>query len=896
MAKLCSVFRSTAVVCLMVGAVGAADRITWDEPRNIAGDTDVVNVGRLCYAYTKGDNAVTVNGVPFARANNSNIAWNNYPLNDPYWNLGEANTALTGYIGGDYFYPAGTLRPEEISDDYRKLLGLRVYGGASDSIKLRNFIVGHTYLVQIWSSNARAGEASTWCNYYMSLDGQVELCQHPTGAPAGQYAIGRFTATGNDVTIEFGPTALVGMSSGAGYNAIQVRDVTPTVIDWAEPVTSYDDNDVRTDGELVFAFNGSNTRSHTVNGVEFQAAGNNCLNILQIVGFASIPAGHGFMSYDPPTNERVNRFATYPASASDAYKAMLGNFMYVSGSGSNEAIGKWWFTGLVPGERYLVQLWFNKAQNATWDRYLKVDCVRNVEGRVESADNRGQYIVGEFTAYAATQEFFLRGASHAQSTTDNVSASFSAIQLRHLPPAGKVAFSSGWTDVRYAQNATDVSTNGTIVGAYFANATAQTLTVNGVPFVSQQSTSNWGDGRVLLKGFPHGLASKLMNNYTGPELGDYKALLNTAVFSWYYSDGDPAFKNKNPVNAELTITGLEPNTRYEVQAWVNDNTPPSYKSGSTGYGGDWRLATFGSIGQYPYRSPESPYLGPIGRARIIVEPGVTTYKLPISYTTHPDINVNEVRAYLNALQIRKADSIFDPQDANASKVVPWTGYGVPWNTAAGRDRMALLENGGTMELMGNASVGVVKSLGALTICGTGALDLADEIFAPSCMVSALFAGESIVKTQPGSLVITGAAPKVNKILLRAGSLDFSPSVAPTEGVFLSMLAGTQLAFGTDLKVARWDVQGAATITRKDNAVLRVKAGDTLSNLTIAVAGLTADYKQYPILSVEGGSLSAEPVFDVTVPGMKLVVEKRSDGNGNDAYYLKPNGYMSIIVR
>lgn len=217
--------------CLVAGIVHAADRVTWDEPRNIAGDTDVVTAGRLCYAYTKGDHAVTVNGVPFARAYNSRIERNNYPLDDPYWNLGEANTTLTGYIGGDYFYPASTPRPEAISDAYRQMLGLWVYGsGPTVTLKLRNFIPGHTYLVQIWTSNARADNATIVNNHYMALDGQVSLCLHPTGAPAGQYAVGRFTATVNEVEIEFGPSGLVGVTDCIGYNAIQVRDVTPAVL------------------------------------------------------------------------------------------------------------------------------------------------------------------------------------------------------------------------------------------------------------------------------------------------------------------------------------------------------------------------------------------------------------------------------------------------------------------------------------------------------------------------------------------------------------------------------------------------------------------------------------------------------------------------------------------
>ena len=876
-----------------------ADTITWDEPRNITGDSDVVTVGRLCYAYTKGDNAVTVNGVPFARAYNSNIQWNNYPLNDPYWNLGEANTTLTEYIGNDYFYPSGTPRPDTISDAYRQMLGLWVYSGSATAIKLRNFIVGHTYLVQIWMNNARADVASIVNNWYMSLDGQVALCLHPTGAPAGQYAIGRFTATGNEVTIEFRSSGLVGATDCFGYNAIQVRDVTPTVIDWEEPVTSYDDNDVRTDGELLLAFHGShNDQIYTVNGVEFRAAGDySATSVKQVIGMTFDVTGCGFMAYDAPTAwERANYNASYPSTASDDYKSMLGTFMYVNGANSANATARFIFTSLVPGERYLVQLWFDKSQRADYDRYLKVDMVRNVEGRVADAENRGQYIVGTFTACLTTQEFFLHGASHAQSISDGVNVTFSAIQLRHLPSVGKSAFSSGWTDVRYAQSADDVSTNGTLVGAYFASETAQPLSVNGVSFVSQQSTTSWGDGKVLLRGFPHGLAGNLMGNYTGTELGTYKTLLDTAVFSFYYSDADPDFKYKNPVNAEVTFTGLEPNTRYEVQAWVNDNTPSNdYHSASTGFGGEYRLVTFGTFGPFPYRSSEPPNLGPIGRARIIVEPGTTSYKLPIFYTTR-DINQNEVRAYLNAVQIRRADTLVDPQDPEASHILEWTGYGTPWNTSAGSEYMALLTSGGTMSLSGEAHMGSVKACGPLTIEGPGPLDLVGEIFAPTCTVSTAYAGETIVKTRPGHLSITGEASHVNKILLEDGTLDFSPSVPPTEDVLLYLRGNSSLVLGSDLKVTGWDHDGTCTITRKGNAMVTVPHGWDINWLTIVVTDLAPDYKSHPVLVAEKGSLVSEPTFEFQTNGFRLTVEKRVEANGSDAYYLKPTGGFVVIVQ
>ncbi|MEI6891836.1 MAG: PEP-CTERM sorting domain-containing protein [Pontiella sp.] len=185
------IMRIGMVSFLVIGAAQAAP-ITWGSATTVAGDADVSTVGELLYAESWGLAAAGINGVDFTLANTGNIS----------------------YVGGAQ--PRSDNVPSGITQSggyYDLLRSIGYSADAGTSITLNNLIAGHTYDVQLWSSDTRYGATQ---NLWLDGSSSVSLSTRD-----GQYTLGSFTADATTQSITF-LTAESGSASGI-INAVQLR-------------------------------------------------------------------------------------------------------------------------------------------------------------------------------------------------------------------------------------------------------------------------------------------------------------------------------------------------------------------------------------------------------------------------------------------------------------------------------------------------------------------------------------------------------------------------------------------------------------------------------------------------------------------------------------------------
>lgn len=187
---------------------------------------------------------------------------------------------------------------------------------------------------------------------------------------------------------------------------------------WSSPQSISGDADVSTTGSVILAANIGAATATTVNGVTF-AAYNNMATIPGLTDTLNLNPGSVF----------GNAAAPYGA-LSAGYQALVSSGRYTDGA-TLETLN---LSGLTIGQSYLVQFWVNDSRGGgTSGRTLDLTAgatavldlnVQNVAGGL------GQYVIGTFTADAATQIFNLLG-SHNAGTTD--STQLNGFQIRAVP-------------------------------------------------------------------------------------------------------------------------------------------------------------------------------------------------------------------------------------------------------------------------------------------------------------------------------------------------------------------------------------------------------------------------------------------------------------------------------
>ena len=203
-----------------------------------------------------------------------------------------------------------------------------------------------------------------------------------------------------------------------GSIAVQAGISSSNIL-WGAPATIAGDNDVVTNGGLLYAYNDANTAT-SVNGVSF-AAGNS------LSAFGSNVGLSGNYAFSPTA---FGSGAGSPWSGlSAAYQTTIKGGAYTSNNGTQTVT----LNNLVAGHPYLIQIWVNDNRSLASNR---TETVASSGGNTVTLDYNntgtnggvGQFTIGTFTANATNQTFTLVGVLPVGGN----SAQLNAIQVRDL--------------------------------------------------------------------------------------------------------------------------------------------------------------------------------------------------------------------------------------------------------------------------------------------------------------------------------------------------------------------------------------------------------------------------------------------------------------------------------
>ncbi len=507
--------------------------IAWGVAKDCTADADVETTGVLRYAYA--GNAVTINGVPFAGTFNAYYS--------PNGNVEGADLACTGftslYTGTSTFCKSFTATAT-MTSAYQKLVGgclsTPLWGTAT--LTLKNLLPNHTYLVQLWVNDTRETPGNVRSERID--DGPTLRFRRSNGL--GQYVTGTFIATSESRTISFTPFTDSSVQSASQVNAIQVRDLTPGIIAWEQPKNVTADSDVRTDGDLLYAYTLSD-RSVEVNGVLFRKNNTSAQGLGKSIT----------LSDDVALNNSAfsqSGYATANVSANYTY-LLRGSVFTESGN-----IGLR-LNGLVTGARYLVQIWTNDSRGDGPYRNLIVDGGCRLCER--ASGNFGQHVTGTFTAEATTHDIRLSQGGTVRKENGFLATQINSIQVRRI--GGGPSATIEWHGTEISQFDPDVRNDGTLLYAY--TMSGSTATMNGVSFAAAGASPKTDVNGDL--GFA---------NMTGGFNCFFDAT-DTASSAGYHVILKNAWSSSNSQDATVTLKRLVPGHRYLVQLWVNDfrNTP-----------------------------------------------------------------------------------------------------------------------------------------------------------------------------------------------------------------------------------------------------------------------------------------------------------------------------------
>ena len=189
---------------------------------------------------------------------------------------------------------------------------------------------------------------------------------------------------------------LVFLAIAAGAMAASDVSLAQSTVTWGAPQDTTSASDVAPGGAVLEARNGiifvtylsdNPTLDVTIDGVLFDAT-----NFL----------GRQF------ANEPAGSFLGGRSSGDTDYDSLIGNVTSCDpatlGNGSTQTSANYEITGLTLNENYLIQAWYTDVRSISNTRELTVDGqVTMFSGSSTDANDFGRFVVGTFTAGAATQ-------------------------------------------------------------------------------------------------------------------------------------------------------------------------------------------------------------------------------------------------------------------------------------------------------------------------------------------------------------------------------------------------------------------------------------------------------------------------------------------------------------
>ena len=353
---------------ISITTADAQPDVVWQTPTTISGTSDVSTLGIYFGSWAPQDGSA-----------------NNYPVN---------GVAFQGFSDLPGLTPGATLdngyngfgSPNTPDSNYNTLLQYGRFSneGATPAIfSWSGMIPGNTYLVQFWVNDGRNIGESRSETIAGGANTSASLSFGSDGSGPGQYIIGTFVADGSR-----GQTlTLAASSSGANpdpqINLFQVRDITLTPnVTWLTPVTISGPSDISMLGTYFgsWAPQDANANNFPVNGVVFQ-------------GFSDLP----YFTSGPTFDAGYNSYGS-PNTPDTNYNTLLESARY-SNEGTTPATFSW--SGMTPGNAYLVQLWVNDGRNIGQSRAETVTGGTNTSALLSFGSDGtgpGQYIIGTFVA------------------------------------------------------------------------------------------------------------------------------------------------------------------------------------------------------------------------------------------------------------------------------------------------------------------------------------------------------------------------------------------------------------------------------------------------------------------------------------------------------------------
>ena len=347
-------------------------------------------------------------------------------------------------------------------------------------------------------------------------------------------------------------------ASGAGI-FIATGNAQPDVT-WQTPVTISGASDVSTSGIYFgsWAPQDGGANNHPVNGVTFQ-------------GFSDLPG----LTQGATLDNGYDGFAS-PNTPDANYNTLL-QYGRFSNEGTTPATFSW--SGMTPGNSYLIQFWVHDGRNIGQSRTETITGGANTSAPLSfgsDGSGPGQYIIGTFVADSSrSQTLTLTGLS----TGADPDPQINLFQVRDITAKPNVT----WQTPVTISGPADVNTVGTYFGSWAPqDGSANTLPVNGVTFQGFSDLPFFTSGPTLDNGY---------DGFGSPNTSDanYNTLLKYGRFS---NESTPA---------TFSWSGMTPGNTYLIQFWVNDgrNIGQSRTETITGGANTSAALSFGSDGSGP---------------------------------------------------------------------------------------------------------------------------------------------------------------------------------------------------------------------------------------------------------------------------------------------------------
>jgi hypothetical protein len=372
-----------------------SQNVTWQTPVTIAGASDVSTQGIYYGSWAPYDgnaNTMPVNGVTF-----------------------QGNSDLDGFSAsfpqGDQNGYNGYANPDTANANYNTLLQTAAYAssGSGTIVITWNDLPGHTYLIEAWANDGRGNGRSETFTGGANTSASLDFGDFP-----GQYIIGTYEAdnSGSETITLDGAGSVNG--DYPQINLLQIRDITPNAnVTWQTPLTISGTSDVSTLGTYFgsWAPQDASATNYPVNGVTFQ-------------GFSDLPG----LEPGPTLDNGYNGFGS-PNTFDPNYNTLLQSGRF-SNEGSSPAFFSW--SGMRPGDTYLIQFWVNDGRNIGQSRSETITGGANTSSPLifgSGGSGPGQYIIGTFVANTNGEETL---ALTAYSTGANPDPQINLFQVRDI--------------------------------------------------------------------------------------------------------------------------------------------------------------------------------------------------------------------------------------------------------------------------------------------------------------------------------------------------------------------------------------------------------------------------------------------------------------------------------